>query len=272
MMCQLLQVSRSGFYAWRDRPISHRGERIATLTDQIRQAHQSSRGTYGSPRITMELKAQKVAVCENTVAKYMKEAGIRSKIKRPFVPCTTESNHRHPVAENLLDRNFTAPRPNTRWTCDITYLWTEEGWLYLAIVMDLFSRRIVGWNMADHLRSELVDEALRMALEQRRPADDGNLLHHSDRGVQYACTDYQNLLKEQAITCSMSRRGNCYDNAVTESFFASLKTEHVHHQKFKTRQEAASSVFEWIEVFYNRQRRHSSLGYLSPEAFEAQIN
>ena len=196
--------------------------------------------------------------------------GSNRGIKRPFVPRTTDANHPHPVARNLLDRNFAAAAPNTKWTCDITYLWTGQGWLYLAIVMDLHSRRIIGWSMKDHLKSDLAQEALTMAIRQRRPQS--SLLHHSDRGVQYACGDYQNLLKEQGITASMSRTGNCYDNAVTESFFGTLKTEHVHHQQFQSRDQARSSVFEWIEVFYNRQRRHSSLGYLSPEAFEAQIN
>jgi len=270
LMCQLLKVSRSGVYASRDRAPSKRARRAAELSEQIAAAHRASRGTYGSPRVTVELKAQGVKACENTVAKYMRKAGLRSMAKRPFVPRTTDSNHPHPVAANLLERNFAAPTPNAKWTCDITYLWTEQGWLYLAVVMDLFSRRIVGWSMTDHLKSGLVSQALTMAISRRRPGD--GLLHHSDRGVQYACRDYQALLRERAMNCSMSRVGNCYDNAVTESFFATLKTEHVHHQQFRTRQEAIDSVFEWIEVFYNRQRRHSSLGYLSPEAFEAQIN
>ena len=270
LMCQLLEVSRSGFYLWRDRAPSPREKRGEELIVQIAAAHQASRGTYGSPRVTVELQAQGIRICENTVAKYMQKAGLRSKVKRPFVPRTTDANHPHPVAANLLDRNFAAPAPGTKWTCDITYLWTEQGWLYLAVVMDLFSRRIVGWSMMETLKSELVSQALSMAIARRHPPE--GLLHHSDRGVQYACRDYQALLREQGMTCSMSRVGNCYDNAVTESFFGTLKTEHVHHQRFRTRQEAIDSVFEWIEVFYNRQRRHSSLGYLSPEAFEAQNN
>ena len=176
---------------------------------------------------------------------------------------TTQSDHPHPVADNLLDRDFTAPAPNRKWTCDITYIWTEQGWLYLAIVMDLFSRRIVGWSMRSSLHATLVIEAVQMAVKQHRPG--AGLLHHSDRGVQYACHDYRELLAGHEITCSMSRTGNCYDNAVTESFFGTLKSEHVHHQHYKTVAQAMLSVFEWIEVFYNRQRRHSSLGYLSPE-------
>jgi putative transposase len=269
-MCQMLRVCRSGFYAWRDRRPSARMQRAAVVMEQIGEAHQQSRGTYGSPRVTAELRARGVVVCENTVARYMRKAGLRSKSKLPFVPATTDSNHQHPVAGNLLDRDFAAPGPNRRWSCDITYIRSDEGWVYLAVVMDLFSRRIVGWSMLDHLRSALVSEALLMALKRRRPG--AGLLHHSDRGVQYACGDYQALLRERGITCSMSRVGDCYDNAVTESFFATLKNEHVNHQQFTTRQEAIDSVFEWIEVFYNRQRRHSSLDYLSPEAFEAENN
>jgi transposase InsO family protein len=270
LMCKILRVSRSGFYAWRDHPPGIRSQKQMKLTEQIKAVHQGSRGTYGSPRITAELKAQNVQVCKNTVAKYMAKAGIRSIIKKSFVPRTTQSNHAYRVAANLLDRNFTATAPNQKWTCDITYIWTDEGWLYLAIVMDLFSRRIVGWNMTRSLHAQLVLDALDMAIKQRRPGS--GLLHHSDRGVQYACHDYRSLLKKHGITCSMSRVGNCYDNAVTESFFSSFKSEHVHQQRYRTVAQAMLSVFEWIEVFYNRKRRHSSLGYLSPEAFEARIN
>ena len=269
-MCKVLRVSRGGFYRWCNRRPGAAQQRRELLIEQIRQAHQRSRGTYGSPRITVELKAFKLSVCENTVAKYMRQIGLKSRVRRRFMPRTTDSDHPHPVAANLLDRDFASPAANARWTCDITYIWTSQGWLYLAIVMDLFSRKIVGWSMLEHLRSELVSEALQMAIARRRPGD--GLLHHSDRGVQYACRDYQRLLKEHRITCSMSRIGDCYDNAVTENFFATLKTEHVHHEHYRTRAEATASVFEWIEVFYNRQRRHSSLGYLSPEAFEAQNN
>ncbi len=270
LMCELLEVSLGGYYGWTRRPPSKRSEREAKVTEQIRQVHEASRGTYGSPRVTAELKAKGETVSENTVARYMRKAGVRSKIKRPFVPRTTDANHPHPVAKNLLDRDFTAAAPNRKWTCDITCLWTEQGWHYLAVVMDLFSRKIVGWSMKNHMKSDLASEALRMAIRHRKPGE--GLLHHSDRGVQYACHDYQALLKEQGITCSMSRTGNCYDNAATESFFATLKTEHVYHQRFASREGAESSVFEWIEVFYNRERRHSSLGYLSPVAFEAQNN
>jgi transposase InsO family protein len=240
------------------------------LIEQIQQAHEQSRRTYGSPRIAAELKSRDVPVCENTVAKLMKQAGIRVRPRRSFVPRTTDSAHDYPVAPNRLDRDFGASLPNRKWTCDITYVPTDEGWLYLAVVMDLFSRKIVGWSMQDHLRVELVGDALSMALANRKPAP--GLLHHSDRGVQYASEDYQQLLVESGIQCSMSRRGDCYDNAVTESFFSGLKTELVNHQRYATRHEARLSLFDWIETFYNRRRLHSSLGYLSPEAFEARLN
>jgi putative transposase len=268
--CEVLEVSRSGYYAWQDRPISQSQERRMRLIEQIQQAHQESRRTYGSPRITAELKARDVPVCENTVAKLMRQAGICVRPRRSFVPRTTDSTHDYPVAPNRLDRNFDATLPNQKWTCDITYVPTDEGWLYLAVVMDLFSRKIVGWSMQDHLRVELVSDALLMALANRRPAP--GLLHHSDRGVQYASEDYQRLLEESGIQCSMSRSGDCYDNAVTESFFSGVKTELVNQQQYATRQEARLSLFEWIETFYNRRRLHSSLGYLSPEAFEARFN
>jgi putative transposase len=270
LMCEVLDVSPAGYYAWGKRPASKRSERQMKLNEQIREAHEDSRRTYGSPRVTAELKDRGVSVCENTVAKLMKREGLKAKTKRRFVPRTTDANHSNPIAPNRLERDFTAAAPDRKWTGDITYVATDEGWLYLAVVMDLYSRRIVGWAMRDHLKSELVSEALEMALQMRRPC--AGLLHHSDRGVQYACSDYQLLLKENGITGSMSRSGNCYDNAVSESFFGTLKTELVHNEHYATHEQARRSIFEYIEVFYNRQRRHSSLGYLSPEAFEAKLN
>jgi putative transposase len=275
-MCRLLGVSRSGYYDWRDRPPSARRLRRQTLAGQIRAAHRQSRRTYGSPRLTAELNAQGVGVCRNTVARLMREEGLKARKTRRFLPRTTDSNHRYPIAANLLDRRFAAGRgvhaaagaPNQVWVCDLTYLPTDQGWLYLWAVLDLFSRKIVGWAMTSHLQTQGAIEALTMALRQRRPA--GNLLHHSDRGSQYACGDYQALLAHRRITASMSRRGNCYDNAVMESFFSTLKTELAHRRKYASHEEARQSIFEWIEVFYNRQRRHSSLNNLSPEAFEAQ--
>ena len=270
LMCHVLDVSRSGYYAWRARPASERAGRRAAVLERIREAFDDSRGTYGSPRITVELKEQGLSVSENTVARYMRAAGVSVRPKRSFVPRTTDSAHAHPIAPNLLDRAFTAPALNAKWTCDLTYVWTDEGWLYLAVVLDLFSRRVVGWSMSDDLKAAGVANALSMALAWRRPGE--GLLHHSDRGVQYACGDYRELLNEHGIVASMSRSGNCYDNAVAESFFGTLKTELVHRNRYATRDEARASVFEWIECWYNRKRRHSSLGYVSPEAFEAQIN
>ena len=271
LMCKTLEVTRGGYYDWRKRPASLRQERRTKLVERIRQVHDGSRRTYGSPRITVELKQSGMPVCRNSVAKYMRQDGICVKPRRKFVPRTTDSDHEHPIAPNLLDRDFAATAPNQKWACDLTYIFTEEGWLYLSVVIDLFSRKVVGWSMSDGLKAAGVAEAVAMALKRRRP-DGSELLHHSDRGVQYACDLYRSLLEEHEITVSMSRPGNCYDNAVVESFFGTLKSELVHRQRYKTRDQAKDSIFEWIEVFYNRQRRHSSLGYLSPEAFEAQIN
>jgi len=269
-MCQMLEVSRAGYYAWRDRPVCARQERRAELIGQIQEVFDDSRGTYGSPRLTVELKEQQVSVCRNTVAKYMREAGLSVKPRKRFVPQTTDSDHEHPVAPNVLDRDFRAKAPDQKWACDLTYVWTDEGWLYLSVVMDLFSRRIVGWSMSEDLKASGVAEALEMALKRRKPQ--AGLLHHSDRGVQYACGLYRQLLSDHGITCSMSRPGNCYDNAVAESFFGTFKSELVHREHYRTREQARASIFKWIECWYNRRRRHSSLGYLSPEAFEAQLN
>lgn len=269
-MCRVLQVSRSGYYAWVDRPPSERQKRRDELVAQIRAAHADSAGTYGSPRVQMELAEQKVDVCVNTVAKLMKAAGIRSVMHRKFVVRTTDSRHDLPVADNVLDRQFQASRPDQKWACDITYVPTAEGFLYLAAVIDLCSRKIVGWSMADHLRTELCSDALQMALRSRRP--EAGLLHHSDRGVQYASNDYQRLLQAHGVTVSMSRRGDCYDNAVMESFWGTFKTELVHHREYQTREEARSSIFRYIECWYNRRRRHSAIGYVSPDQFEASLN
>jgi putative transposase len=273
MMCRVLLVSRSGYYAWLCRQGKEpcgRERRRMELVEKIRTVHEESRGAYGSPRVYEELKAQGQAVCENTVAKLMKEQDIHGISRRRFRVCTTDSNHTHRVAPNLLDRNFERELPNQAWCADITYIRTGEGWLYLAAVIDLCSRKIVGWAMADHLKASLCLEALEMAVTQRRPGE--GLLHHSDRGVQYACDDYQEKLAELGMICSMSGRGDCYDNAVMESFFKTLKTERVYHENYATRQQAKASIFQYIEVFYNRKRLHSSLGYVSPSAYEAQLN
>jgi transposase InsO family protein len=269
-MCLVLGVCKSGFYSSLERPPSARQLKRAELLAQIKTAHAASNCVYGAPRIFEELQALGVQTCEQTIAKVMREAGIRSKITKRFVPCTTDSAHAFPVAENILEQCFEASGPDQKWVTDITYIETGEGFLYLAGVLDLFSRKVVGWSMADHLRTELVSDALKMALARRNPGK--GLLHHSDRGTQYACGAYQELLSEKGFTCSMSRTGNCYDNAVMESFWGTLKTELVYHEKYATREEARRSIFEYIEVFYNRVRRHSSLGYVSPEAFEAGVN
>jgi transposase InsO family protein len=269
-MCDVLDVSRKGYYAWLKRPRCARARRRAQLVEKIREVQEQSRGTYGSPRVTVELKEAQLSVCENTVAKYMRESGIGVKLRRRFVPQTTHSDHDCPIAPNLLDQNFAASAPDRKWACDLTYIWTDEGWLYLSVVIDLFSRRVIGWAMTDHLRGEGVAQALSMALARRRPGE--GLLHHSDRGLQYACELYRAALEKHQITRSMSRSGNCYDNAVVESFFGTLKSELVHRTRYRTRDQAKGSVFEWIECWYNRRRRHSSLGYVSPEAFEARFN
>ena len=268
--CQTLGVSRSGYYAWSDRPLSERALRREELSEKVRAAHEENRRVYGSPRVHKVLEAQGVEVCQNTVAKLMKQGGIRARTKRKFVPATTDSNHRQPVARNLLDRQFQEDLPDRKWAADITYIPTGEGWLYLAGVIDLCTRKIVGWSMAEHMRTDLVADALGMAVARRSPGE--GLLHHSDRGVQYASDDYTGLLESHGMRVSMSGKGDCWDNAVMESFWATLKNELVHQRRFATREEAGLEIFEYVEVFYNRKRLHSALGYLSPEAFEAGLN
>jgi putative transposase len=268
--CQVLEVSRSGYYAWRDRPRSARAKRRAELAGKVKAVHQANRGVYGSPRVCAALRASGERACENTVAKLMRDHGIRAKAKKKYVPRTTDSAHDRPVAPNVLGRDFDADLPDRKWAADITYVPTAEGWLYLAGVIDLCSRKVVGWSMADHMRTDLVGDALAMAIARRAPAE--GLLHHSDRGVQYASDDYQHLLERNGIACSMSGRGDCWDNAVMESFWGTLKTELVNHEDYQTREQARASIFEYVEVFYNRHRLHSSLGYLSPEQFERSLN
>ena len=268
--CDVLGVSRSGYHAWLKRPASARAQRREELAGKVREVFEENRRVYGSPRVCQALKAQEINVCENTVAEIMKERQIRAKSKKKFVPRTTDSRHQCAVAENVLDREFAAERPNQKWVVDITYIPTDEGWLYLAGVMDLCSRKIVGWSMAGHMRTELVSDALAMAIARRRPGK--GLLHHSDRGVQYASEDYMHLLKTHEMQPSMSGKGECWDNAVKESFWSTLKTELVNHEHYATHEQARASIFEYIEVFYNRKRLHSSLGYKSPEVFEAGLN
>jgi transposase InsO family protein len=266
LMCEVLGVTRSGYYARRSRPESPRAQRQAELVRSIEAVHRESRGTYGSPRVHKALEARGQGCSVNTVAKLMRLTGVRARSARRFVVRTTDSRHDEPVAPNVLKREFYPERPDAVWAGDITYIPTAEGWLYLAVVLDLFSRRVVGWATAGHLRSELAGEALAMALRQRRPT--GPLLHHSDRGVQYAAAEYRRLLAAHGLEMSMSRTGECYDNAVVESFFGTLKQELVHQERYVTRAAARRSLFEYIEVFYNRQRLHSTLGYRSPTQFE----
>jgi transposase InsO family protein len=265
-MCDALDVSKAGYYFWCDRSSSEQEKQRDLLTVQIEVIHAEVRARYGSPRMHAELLDRGHDCCVNTVARIMREAGIAAKTKRKFRH-TTDSNHSHPVAENLLDRQFDPAAPNEKWVADMTYIATREGWLYLAVVEDLFSRMVVGWSMDATMTSRLVVDALEMAVVRRLPGSD--LVAHSDRGSQYASEHYQRLLGSKGITCSMSRRGNCWDNAPMESFFASLKKELVHDEDYITRAQAKASIFEYIESFYNRVRRHSTLGYQSPANFEA---
>jgi putative transposase len=266
LLCDTLEVSPAGYYAWRQRPPGAQEQQQDTLLVEIRAIHAEVKGRYGSPRIYKELVARGHACCVNTVAKLMRDNDIRAKTARKFRVRTTDSNHDLPVADNLLDRQFNPSAANEAWVADITYIPTRAGWLYLAAVEDLYSRRIVGWAMAEHRESRLVVDALELAVQRRLPGE--GLLSHSDRGSQYASEHYQLLLARHGITCSMSRKADCWDNAPMESFFASLKKELVHGANFATRSEARAAIFEYIEVFYNNQRRHSSLGYVSPAEYE----
>ena len=266
-MCQVLDVSESGYYAWKQRKPSRRALANEQLATRIRQAHETSHHIYGSRRIQAELVGQGEECGRKRVVRLMRLLGVCSRTPRRHTR-TTDSQHAHPVAENILDRCFTAEAPNIKWVADITGVWTAEGWLYLAVVLDLFSRCVVGWAMGASRDAELVEHALLMALARRHPQ--AGLLHHSDRGSQYTSASYQALLTGEGIQVSMSRKGNCYDNAVMESFFGSLKGEWTDRRSYSTRREARHSLFEYMEVFYNRQRRHSSLGYLSPVRYEEQ--
>jgi len=264
-MCKLLNVSRSGYYAWQKRPESRRSRQNRALEDKIRVLHKASHGIYGSPRVHRDLGDAGVRCGKNRVARIMRSAGIRSRTKRKF-KATTNSKHNLPVAPNLLDQNFTVEAPDRTWVGDITYIPTDEGWLYLAILLDLYNREVVGWAASSRMTRQLVIEALQMALGRRDPGQ--GLVHHTDRGSQYASFDYQDILKEHDIVCSMSRKGNCYDNAVAESFFGRLKSEWVNHDRYLSRSEAIQSLFYYIEIFYNRKRRHSSIGYVTPQEYE----
>jgi transposase InsO family protein len=265
VMCDVFAVSRSGYYAWRKKPVSKRKQANDKLLKEIRIAHHESRETYGSPRVYQALKQKDIPCSENRIARLMQEDGLRAKSKRRF-KATTNSKHDLPVAPNLLQRDFSPEKPDQVWAGDITYIWTAAGWLYLVVVLDLFSRSVVGWAMDKRMTRHLVMDALTMAKQRRRPSP--GLIFHSDRGSQYASADFQSLLAKHRMLCSMSRKGDCWDNAPTESFFGSLKQELVFHQKYSTRFHARQSIFEYIERFYNRRRLHSTLGFQSPALYE----
>jgi putative transposase len=268
MMCRLLKVSKAGYYAWCDRPQSKRAADDARLVTRIKLIHKTSRATYGRPRIHAQLQKDGVRVGNNRVARLMKLHVIEVKTRRRF-KATTSSKHDLPIAENILDRRFDVGEIGATdrvWAGDITYVWTQEGWLYLAVVLDLRSRRVVGWSMSQSMERGLVLDALRMALSRRNPGV--GVLHHSDRGSQYASEDCQKLLGEYAMTCSMSRKGNCWDNAVVESFNATIKTELIHRATWNTREEVRAAIYNYIETWYNPMRLHSTLGYRSPVEFE----
>jgi transposase InsO family protein len=264
-MCRHLEVSRGGFYSWCKRPECARAKQNRRLAARIKLVDEESRGTYGSPRVHAELAAEGTLAGRHRVAKLMRQEGIRARRKRRFVK-TTDSKHDLPIAPNLVQRDFSPAEPNRLWVADITYIWTREGWLYLAVVVDLFSRYVVGWALWETIDRHLALAALGHATDTRRPAP--GLVHHSDRGCQYASGDYRAALAAHGIACSMSKKGDPWDNAAAESFFSSFKTELVHHVDFFSRAAARRSVFDYIEVFYNRRRRHSTLGYVSPAEYE----
>jgi transposase InsO family protein len=261
LMSEVLEVSRSGYYAWLRHSESKSKQDDKILLQEIHAIYQESHRTYGSPRIYRELKRRGRNHGKKRIARLMRKDGLRAKTKRKF-KMTTDSKHTFPVAPNLLNREFTPKEPNQVWASDITYIWTAEGWLYLAVVMDLFSRAILGWSMSERMTRSLVIDAFVMAVKRYHPSP--GLLHHSDRGSQYASADYQTVLKKYGAICSMSRKGNCWDNAPVESFFSTLKKEHVFHHDYRYRTQARQSIFAYIEQFYNRKRIHSALGYRTP--------
>lgn len=270
-MCEVLNVSASGYYESLQRPPSARAKRHERIRQAVQQVHAESHGVYGSHKVAqvMQQREDLEWACRNTVAAAMQELGLKSRVGKRFRPTTTQTDPTKQPAENRLNRDFTAEAPNRKWVTDITYLATATGWVYLAVVVDLFSRKVVGWSIGASLATELVRQALREAIERRRP-DGRRLLHHSDRGCQYTSDVYQETLRRLGITCSMSHRSCCYDNAVMERFFWSLKYEWTNHERFANLEEARLSVFKYIETFYNSVRIHETLGYLSPDAFEAE--
>jgi putative transposase len=264
-LCQVVEVSQSGYFAWRSRPAGPRQREDLVLLAHIRSAFILSHETYGSPRMTRELQDEGLKVGRRRTARLMRENGLKARQKRRFKR-TTDSHHSFPVAPNLLEQDFSAEGPNEKWAADISYLWTNEGWLYLAVVLDLFARRVVGWAVSDRLHKELALEALRKAVAIRRPS--AGLIHHADRGSQYCSTAYQAELRKHGIQISMSGKGNCFDNAVVETFFKTLKSELVWRTVFQTRAEAKDALGRYIDGFYNPVRRHSTLDYFSPVQFE----
>lgn len=264
----MLQVSSSGYYYWLHHPVSLRERREQELVEQIKQVHEQSRCRYGSPRIAMELKEQGVCVSRPRVARVMQKHRIQSIVRKKYRVQTTDSSHVYTVAENYLSRDFSAARPAEKWVSDLTYIRTGEGWLYLTVVLDLADRKVVGWALSETMDAEATTVAAWQMAVRNRPLFH-SLLFHSDRGVQYACSEFREQLEGMPVLQSMSRKGNCWDNAVAESFFKTMKTEMVYHHKFATRQQARLAVFEYIESFYNRKRRHSALGYLTPCQYES---
>ncbi len=265
LMCDVLDVCRSGYYEWRKRDKSARQREYDKLIPVVQEAHKISKGTYGARRIAEEIIAHSIPCGRTKAATIMKLADVAAKQKKKF-KVTTDSKHNLPVAPNLLNREFKVDEPDKAYVSDITYIWTSEGWLYLAVVLDLFSSQIVGWSMSSRIDRTLVMDALRMAVWRRKPAR--GLIHHSDRGSQYCSLEFQAMLNTFGITCSMSRKGNCWDNSVAESFFGSLKTERIFFANYKTRDEARKDIIDYIEMFYNSRRRHSYLGYVSPKEYE----
>jgi len=265
ILCDVLQISTSGYYGWLEHKPSAQQQRRGSVAQAAVRFYFESERIYGYRKIYEDLRQANIDCCRETVRRIMHRIGLFSRVKRKFVH-TTDSDHNMAVAENLLDRDFTAAAANKKWAADITYMPTDEGWLYLAAVMDLYSRRIIGWSMSSHIDSDLVTDALQMAIQKRKPR--AGLIHHSDRGSQYASDNFRDLLDDNGIVCSMSRKGDCWDNACMESFFGSLKTEWIRDKKYLNFEDAEKDVFKYVEIFYNRRRRHASLGYLSPAAYE----
>ena len=266
LMCRLLSVSRSGYYGWKRRPPSTREQSNRLLAVEIKRAFDDEKGRPGSPRVARRLKAEGVSAGRHRVARIMRDNGWRAKAARKY-KATTNSKHSLPVAPKLLEHDFSAATPDQKWVSDITYVWTDEGWLYLAVVLELYSRRVIGWAISERMTATLVCDALVMALWHRKVPT--GVTVHSDRGSQYCSAVYQELLNKHQLVCSMSKKGDCYDNAAMESWNHSFKVEAIHGERFRTRSDAKYQVFEYIEVYYNRKRLHSKLGYLSPVAFEA---